>query len=147
MSFTYRFPRPAVTVDTVVFNENAEVLLIKRGHEPFMGQWALPGGHLEEGESLSQAAARELLEETGIVAKDLHQMVAFGDPGRDPRGFYVSVGFWGTIDPDVCQLVKAGDDAAEARWFPVSEAQRMKLAFDHNRILVTAMSFAVVNGL
>lgn len=73
------------------------MLLIQRKHDPFAGKWALPGGFVDEGEPLDQAAARELQEETSVdtVAQQirLEQVGAFGDPGRDPRGWTVTVAY------------------------------------------------------
>ena len=101
MPYTYEYPRPAVTVDVVLFTIRAgdlAVLMIRRGGAPFKGHWALPGGFVEENESLERAASRELKEETGIEQAALEQLGAFGDPGRDPRGHTVSVAFYGIAD-------------------------------------------------
>ncbi|HRT31038.1 MAG TPA: NUDIX hydrolase, partial [Anaerolineae bacterium] len=97
MPYTYDYPRPMLTVDIALARpgpRGPEVLLIQRGHPPFKGAWALPGGFVEEGETLEQAARRELQEETGLTDLPLQQLAAFGDPGRDPRGWTVSVVFW-----------------------------------------------------
>jgi 8-oxo-dGTP diphosphatase len=115
--FTYRYPRPAVTCDAVVFTMRADdlaVLLIKRKDEPFKGRWALPGGFVNENESLERAAARELAEETGITGVRLEQLGAFGDPGRDPRGHTVTIAWVTFIVAEAA--ITAGDDAAEAEW-------------------------------
>jgi len=136
--YCYDHPRPAVTVDIVLFHRSGvdiEVLLIKRGREPFKGRWAFPGGFVDEDESLEVAAARELREETGLHGIKLEQLAAFGDPGRDPRGHTVSVVFCGTVSDR--RAVIAADDAAEARWH--SAAHPPKLAFDHQKILRRAM--------
>ena len=130
----YDHPRPSVTVDIVLFHHAGkalEVLLIKRASEPFKGQWALPGGFVDEDESLEAAAARELKEETGLYGISLQQIGAFGDPGRDPRGHTVSIAFAALLEnrPEV----KAGDDAEDARWH--SGARPPKLAFDHKKIV------------
>src|SRR5581483_6032080 len=107
MSVTYEWPRPSVTVDCVLFGVdplmdgtmNLQVLLIRRGDMPFKGQWALPGGFVnvrddgDQGESLEDAARRELREETGADVEYLEQLYTFGKPGRDPRGRVVSVAF------------------------------------------------------
>ena len=91
--YTYDYPRPAVTVDVVLVTREPRprVLLIRRKHDPFAGTWALPGGFVDPAETLAAAAGRELREETGVAAADLEQLGAFGDPGRDPRGWTVSV--------------------------------------------------------
>jgi 8-oxo-dGTP diphosphatase len=135
--FTYDYPRPALTVDVVLVTrgENPRALLIKRKGEPFAGAWALPGGFVEEGERLADAARRELKEETGVQLDDLEQLYAAGDPGRDPRGWTVSVVFLARIDPDKAKAV-AGDDAADVGWFPLAAPPAM--AFDHAIMLARA---------
>ncbi|MGA9771778.1 MAG: NUDIX hydrolase [Blastocatellia bacterium] len=130
----YDYPRPSVTVDIVLFSraaERMEVLLIKRARAPFKGDWALPGGFVDENESLEAAAARELKEETGLYGIDLKQVSAFGDPGRDPRGHTISIVFAALLE--VRPEAKAADDAEDARWYSV--ARPPKLAFDHRKII------------
>src|SRR5438132_3948821 len=131
--YTYEFPRPSVTVDVAVVTRERRprVLLIRRGHAPYAGAWALPGGFIDMGETLEASARRELLEETGLEVKRLEQMATFGDPGRDPRGRTISVVYLARCGPK-CQA-RAGDDAAEAAWHPLQ--QLPPLAFDHKRIL------------
>jgi mutator protein MutT len=123
-----RFDQPRLTVDAVVRNEAGEVLLIERAHEP--PGWALPGGFVDSGETLEQAVARELEEETGLRAAEVRQFHTYSDPGRDPRHHTVSTVFLvqgeGTL--------RAGDDAARARFFPL-HALPTPLAFDHEAIL------------
>lgn len=138
--FVYAYPRPALTVDLVIVSRKrpAKVLLIRRKHEPFAGMWALPGGFVDEGESLEEAARRELLEETGIQVKGLEQLHTFGDPGRDPRGWTIAVAFLAQIDPDDVKLT-ASDDAAEVDWHNLSKLP--PLAFDHADILMVAQRF------
>jgi len=134
MIYTYPYPRPALTVDIVLIKEGCEgleILLIQRGHPPFAGQWALPGGFVDEYEPLEAAARRELFEETGLEAPELQQLGAFGDPGRDPRGWTVSVAFWTRIAGDITP--RAGDDASAARWWPLDALP--SLAFDHADIV------------
>jgi 8-oxo-dGTP diphosphatase len=135
--YCYEHPRPSVTVDIVLFHSGGgrdEVLLVKRAQEPFKGGWAFPGGFVDKDESLEDAAARELKEETGLAGLILRQVGAFGDPGRDPRGHTVSVAFAAVVDEK--GEVKASDDAEEARWHSATRPPR--LAFDHRKILRVA---------
>lgn len=138
---SYDFARPAVTVDIAVFRGGAgdrELLLVKRGSDPFAGMWALPGGFVDEDESLVSAAHRELAEETGLEPRgDLDQVGAYGDPGRDPRGWTVSVAFVVGLEWDDDAEVRAGSDAAEAAWHPVTALPA--LAFDHGLIVADAL--------
>lgn len=130
----------AVTVDSVVFcNANSEfkVLLIKRKNNPFEGQWALPGGFIDENEDLITAAKRELKEETGVAIETMEQVRAFGKPGRDPRGRTISIAFVSRI---FCEEdLNAGDDAAEASWVSVDDLP--ELAFDHAEIIEAAKNY------
>ncbi len=130
-----------VTVDTVAIAPSAagvrSVLLIRRGHEPFAGSWALPGGFVDPDEDLEQAAGRELVEETGVTAPAMRQIGAFGDPGRDPRGRAISVAFLAVLD--TAPAARAGDDAADARWFPIDRLPK-RLAFDHAAILAAGLA-------
>jgi 8-oxo-dGTP diphosphatase len=87
---------------------------------------------VDEGETLAQAARRELKEETGLAVEDLEQLYAAGDPGRDPRGWTVSVVFLARVEAKKLKA-KAGDDAAEVEWFPLDELP--PTAFDHAMIL------------
>jgi 8-oxo-dGTP diphosphatase len=134
----YEFPRPAVTADIVIVTHDPEpqVLLIQRKEDPFAGYWALPGGFLNQEESLAAAASRELLEETGVSGVELEQLAAFADPGRDPRGWTVTVAFLARVDRSAVKP-KAGDDAAAVKWHPLDKPPK-KLAFDHDKILARA---------
>lgn len=130
--FRYAYPRPALTVDVVLATRGVKpkVLLIRRKADPFAGTWALPGGFVDEGERLIDAARRELTEETGATAEDLEQLYTAGDPGRDPRGWTVSVVFLGRVRR---AKATAGDDAAAVGWFPLDDLP--PTAFDHAMIL------------
>lgn len=136
-SFNYPYPRPALTVDAVLATRERKprVLLIRRKHDPFADKWALPGGFVDENEPLERAARRELKEETGLEIADVEQLAAFGDPGRDPRGWTVSVAFLARVDADALKP-QAADDAAETAWFPLDNLP--PLAFDHADILARA---------
>lgn len=139
-AYTYPYPRPALTVDCAIFtvNEDAlEVLLIRRGAPPFAGQLALPGGFVEEDETVEQAALRELFEETGVSDVYLEQLHTFSRPDRDPRGRVVSVAHLALVRRGTTPLA-AGTDASDALWVPVAEARA--LAFDHDEILAMALA-------
>lgn len=127
-----------VTVDTVILRKasiSAEVLLIERKNSPFQGQWAIPGGFVDENEDLAQAAARELKEETGLTNIDLQQLHTFGAPRRDPRGHMISVAYYGWCQQN-CTAI-ANDDAANVQWFSIDELPA--LAFDHDQIIAQAI--------
>lgn len=133
-------PHPALTADVVLFtlrDGDLQVLLIQRRKPPFEGTWAFPGGFVHVDESLEEAARRELAEETGIQDVPLEQLRAFGDPGRDPRGHVVTVTYLAMMPGDAAAQIRAGDDAAQARWWPVGELPA--LAFDHADILDCAL--------
>lgn len=136
--YTYEYPRPALTVDVVVVSRSVEpkVLLIRRKHEPFANAWAIPGGFVDEGESLEQAARRELLEETNVEVDKLEQIGTFGDPGRDPRGWTIAVAHLARVSPTKVNP-KAADDASELAWHPLADLPSF-LAFDHAKILDAA---------
>ncbi|MGK5629573.1 NUDIX hydrolase [Streptomyces sp. URMC 123] len=160
------FPPFAVTVDLVVLTVRQHALcalVVRRGEQPFQGRWALPGGFVRADEDLSAAAARELAEETGLLAHDpadgaavkgahLEQLATYGDPKRDPRMRVVSVAHL-ALAPDL-PAPRAGGDAHSARWAPVEallgqeEAfardgeQAAPLAFDHAKILADGVERA-----
>ncbi|MEW2571783.1 NUDIX hydrolase [Streptomyces sp. NPDC047070] len=123
------------TADVVCIRDGA-VLLIERGWPPHKGQLALPGGHVDPGETSRTAAARELLEETGVHVDpwDLSLIGIYDAPDRDPRGRYVTAAYLVTVPADT--TAQAGDDAAAVSWIPLDTARH--LAFDHTDIVTTA---------
>ena len=137
LPFQYEYPRPAVSVDLIIVREAAsgswEIMLIERGREPFKGCWALPGGFLDEDETLEECAARELKEETGVeIASDqLVQFKAYSQLDRDPRTRVISVAFSAFVTTEVIPV--AADDAADVKWFQVLGLP--SLAFDHASIV------------
>jgi 8-oxo-dGTP diphosphatase len=141
MSFSYEYPRPAVTVDAILLSLEAaglEVLLIERGHAPFAGAWALPGGFVDQDEALDLAVRRELEEETGLRVATLEQIGAYGDPGRDPRGHTVGVAFLCALPREETRTsLRAGDDARRAEFHPLDALP--PLAFDHDRMIRDAL--------
>jgi 8-oxo-dGTP diphosphatase len=126
-----------LTVDVVVLTEApvGSLLLVQREHPPFAGEWALPGGFVEEGERVADAAPRELAEETGLQAGSLRLLGVYDTPGRDPRGWTVSVVYIVKVQGE--EAVSGADDARDARWFHVDALP--KLAFDHAVIVSDAL--------
>jgi 8-oxo-dGTP diphosphatase len=125
-----------VTIDISLLRLNydqLEVLLIQRKNDPFQNKWALPGGFVDIDEPLEVAAKRELLEETGLDNIPLCKIDIFGDPGRDPRGRTITILYLGVLPPGSSKPEKAGDDAADAKWFALDKLP--ELAFDHRRIV------------
>jgi 8-oxo-dGTP diphosphatase len=116
---------PRLAVGAVVFKDQ-QVLLVRRGHPPGQGQWAIPGGSVHLGETLQQAAEREVLEETAVTIRARQPIYTFDLVDRDADGrvrfHYVIVDLAADYisgDP------RAGDDALEARWVPVGELDRL----------------------
>ena len=116
------------------------VLLIRRRWAPYEGHWALPGGHVDQGEEAVDAAARELREETGldITPDALTELGAWHAPGRDPRGRYVTVAY--RADLPHRATATAADDATDARWWPVDALADLAVAFDHRKIIARALA-------
>ena len=152
-----RYEKPAVTVDMLIFTVNPErdysleLLMIERGGHPYLGKWALPGGFVEMNESLEEAAARELKEETGLSDIYMEQLFTFGDVDRDPRMRVISVAYMALVSKDKLHPV-AGDDAANVKWFTIETQEddslillakgvtltEESIAFDHEKVIKTA---------
>jgi len=131
------YHNPALTVDAVAVRgsgEEREVLLIRRGQEPWKGCWAFPGGFVDVGESPEDAVARELFEECNIVGKASGIIAVRGDPQRDPRGHVVSIFYRVKVDRNSGEPL-AGDDAAEAEWVKLSQVDLEKMGADHAEII------------
>lgn len=130
-----------LTVDVVVLVcdcETPRVLLIQRANPPFAGSWALPGGFVDEGEHVAEAARRELAEETGLRLEAPELLGVYDTPWRDPRGWTVSVVYLAKVEREL--EIAGGDDASDARWLAVDALP--PLAFDHALILSDALSRA-----
>jgi 8-oxo-dGTP diphosphatase len=138
--YCYDYPRPAVSADCVVIDlEKKEILLIQRKNEPFRSMWALPGGFVEEDETVKTGALRELKEETGLNSITLELIDVFSDPDRDPRGRIITAAYLARVRKAEMKPV-AGDDAKSVQWFALDSLPA--LAFDHSSIIEQAMNMA-----
>jgi 8-oxo-dGTP diphosphatase len=121
--------------DAVLFvnvNKEFHVLLVKRKYDPHKGLYALPGGFVEDNETVEDAVMRELLEETGITGVSMRRFDTYANPGRDPRGRVVTITFVGIADSDKL-LPKPGEETESVDFFPVNRLP--DLAFDHKQII------------
>lgn len=122
-------PPSAVDLLIEVYDQDFKgIVLIQRGNPPYQGQWALPGGFQEWGESLETTATREAEEETNLKTHILDQLKVYSQPGRDPRGPVNSVGYVLLAHG----MPRGGDDAALAQVFPLDKIPT-PLAFDHDK--------------
>lgn len=142
------FHRPYSTVDVVIFSvlEGAlQVLLVQRPNlatEPYPGLWALPGGFVDvnQDRDLEACARRKLKEKTGVTSPYLEQLGSWGSAKRDPRGWSATHVYFALIPSEKVVLEK-GANAANVAWFPVIElGVKAKLAFDHAKILQSAIT-------
>lgn len=135
--FCYRYPHPAVTTDCVIFGfdgRKLNVLLIKRGAEPYSGKWAFPGGFIRIDETAEEGALRELKEETDLTPLYIEQFHTYSAVERDPRERVITIAYLALVK---LQEVRGGDDAIQAKWFAIEEVPQ--LAFDHDKILRDAL--------
>jgi 8-oxo-dGTP diphosphatase len=127
-----------LTVDAIIYHKATNsIALVKRKYPPFEGQWVLPGGHVEKGESVRDAIIREVTEECSLPIQPIKILGVYNALGRDPRGYYISVVF---VAKPLATRVTGGDDAAEALWFPVDTILKMKLGFDHSKMIADYLS-------
>lgn len=136
--YCYKYPHPSVTTDCVIFGfdgEKLNVLLVKRGGEPYKDWWAFPGGFVRIDESAEDGALRELKEETQLSAGYVEQLHTYSSPDRDPRERVITIAYLALVK---IADVKGGDDAAEAQWFSIDKIPH--LAFDHDVILRDALT-------
>lgn len=126
------YKNPSLTVDTFIFNEDWEFILIKRLYHPFKDYWALPGGFVEYGETVEEAAVRESKEETRIDIELLDIVNVYSDPDRDPRGHTITVAFIANGD---FNIKHADSDAEDIGVFCEEDLDKLKIAFDHRKII------------
>ena len=131
------WPKPSLAVDAIATRngENGtEVLLIRRGNNPWKGAWAFPGGFVDEGEDPKDAVLRELLEGTGIIGHSPRLHTVRGNPNRDPRKHIVSIFYYVDVDPKSIPI--SGDDAAHADWVKTDVVIDEGMAGDHLDVLL-----------
>lgn len=126
---------PLLTADCVVVDPDRGVLMVRRKNPPFKGDLALPGGFVDIGETVEDAAKRELMEEAGIEANNLTLVGVYSKPERDPRGHVCSVAF---LVRAKNQEAKAGDDAEAVAW--IKNFDGIEIAFDHRKIITDALN-------
>lgn len=151
------YERPSLATDIVVLKSNSDkelksthlsVLMIKRAEHPYMNHWALPGGFVKPGESVEQAAYRELKEEAGISDVRLSQLHVFSEPNRDPRGWIVSCSFIALTEKKDLSL-QFGEDAIDAQWFDVKYLQTNEATEEMEKESIKKEQYSLVltNGI
>lgn len=125
------YKNPIPTVDAIIQNSTS-ILLVKRSKDPFKNQFALPGGFVNEGETIEEAIKREVYEETSLEVHPIDILGVYSDPKRDPRGHMMTVVF-------IVLIIKgnpsAGDDAKEISWIPIQKINDIEIAFDHKLVI------------
>lgn len=125
---------PIPTVDTII-QKNSQILLVRRKKDPFEGFLSIPGGFVNEGERVEDAAKREAKEETSLDIELVDILGVYSEPNRDPRGHIMSTVFIGEISPNNKAEALAQDDAAEIKWMTLEELDNTSFAFDHQKIV------------
>ncbi len=138
---------PIPVVD-VILQQGSRVLFAKRKKDPFKGYPGLPGGFVDKGETIEEAARREVKEETSLDIELTDILGVYSDPKRDPRGHMTSTVFIGQVPYNLNAKNKAiaQDDAAELEWIELSMIDKKSLAFDHNKILENYKKWKEVGG-
>lgn len=132
---TGRHRNPIPTVDVIV-EQNSRILMIRRKNDPYKGCLALPGGFVDEGERIEDAARREANEETSLNIHLVDILGVYSDPKRDPRGHLISTAFVGIVPTDNLSVeASAQDDASEVEWIKLEAIDKSNIAFDHKKIL------------
>jgi ADP-ribose pyrophosphatase YjhB (NUDIX family) len=125
---------PIPTVDTII-QKDSQILFVERKKDPFKGFLVFPGGFVNEGEKIEDAALREVKEETSLLVELVDILGVYSDPARDPRGHIMSTVFIGKISSNNKDEAKAGDDARALKWVDIDNVDRQNLGFDHKKII------------
>lgn len=127
-----KYRNPSLTTDIFIFDDDLNFILIKRKNEPYKDYWALPGGFVDYGECVEDAAIREALEETSINVELKELVGVYSDPSRDPRGHTVSITYTARGN---MKKMNAADDACDISLFKQEDLEKINLAFDHAKII------------
>ena len=129
---------PLLTVDAIIRIPEKKIILIKRKNPPFQGQYALPGGFVDVGETTEEACIREAFEETNIHVKIIKLTGVYSDPKRDPRGHTVTISY--LCEPlTMNEKPMAKTDAMDLELVPIKNIESMELAFDHKKIILDSL--------
>ena len=136
-----KYKIPSLTTDAIVLRKHKsdpyhDILLVTRGHDPFEGKLAFPGGSVNYGEDPQDGCLRELKEETELDGKDIELLTVRGDPDRDPRRHVVTIVYIVNVDPD--SKPKGEDDAKDAKFYDLKsiiEKEKDNMSFDHYSII------------
>lgn len=136
------YKNPIPTVDAII-QKSSDILLITRKKNPFKDYLALPGGFVNEGETVEFALKREVFEETSLIVDPIDILGVYSDPTRDPRGHIMTVVF-------ICIVIdgtpSAGDDAKMTNWISINDLNNTKIAFDHKLILNDYLKWRNINS-
>lgn len=127
-----KYRNPSLTTDIFIFDDDLNFILIKRKNEPYKDYWALPGGFVDYGECVEDAAIREALEETSINVELKELVGVYSDPSRDPRGHTISITYTARGN---MKKMNAADDACDIGLFKQEDLEKINLAFDHAKII------------
>jgi len=125
---------PIPTVDTII-QRDSQILFVKRKRDPFKEHFVFPGGFVNEGEKVEDAALREVKEETSLSVELVDILGVYSDPSRDPRGYVMSTVFIGKISDNDKNEAKAGDDAGAIQWIDLEDVDIKIFGFDHKTII------------
>ena len=134
-----KYKIPSVTTDIFIFDDDFNFILIKRKNDPYKNYWALPGGFVEYGESVENAAVREAKEETNIDVELKELVNIYSEPNRDPRGHTITIAY---IAKGNINNRKADSDAKEIGIFSFEKLSEINIAFDHDKIIKDCLNKA-----